>query len=378
MRINHIPFSLKALQLLKFSGLLEAQAQKLRWDAFKLINATIAGTATTNLWQLLESFFEVDEEPEEEELQDAASLTAAVHARKVEQEQEVAAKSLAITKSSVQAEEGVEEEEEEIEDTASTTSSQFTTPPVRTLSQIKESKKAMDKYPSKCELREAQLFFPASSEMMHQTGVDARYIGTCEKLSSYKGIYCCMLSDCDYGAQLKGIVYSHIHRVHLGVALGCRFCPEKCWLQACYWSIHMQSIHSQEPKFEPLVLPENIKAEPVESEVQITEERFEIPTPKCPMETEKEVETSKYIKQELDEAHTLQELAKSDDSHSYAFQSTKAHPQSAVTAIRYHKKPSIASQVASAIIMEDVVVIPETEEDESTDKEDLSNKPVPK
>ena len=96
------------------------------------------------------------------------------------------------------------------------------------------------------------------------------------------------------------------------------------------------------------------------------------------METKKEVETSKCIKQELDEAHTLQELAKSDDSHSYAFQSTKAHPQSTVAAIPYHKKPSIASQVASAIIMEDVVVVPETEEDESMDEEDSSNKPIPK
>ena len=73
-------------------------------------------------------FLGVDEEPEEEELQDATSLTAAVCARKAKQEQEVTAKSLAITKSSVQAEEGVEEEEEEIEDTASTTSSQFTAP----------------------------------------------------------------------------------------------------------------------------------------------------------------------------------------------------------------------------------------------------------
>ena len=118
------------------------------------------------------------------------------------------------------AEEGVEEEEEEIEDTALTTSSQFTAPPVRTLSQIKESKKAMEKYPSKCELREAQLFFPTSSETMHQTGVDAHYIGTRKKLSGYKGIYCCMYSDCDYGAQVKGIVYSHIRQGPLGSCLG--------------------------------------------------------------------------------------------------------------------------------------------------------------
>ena len=275
------------------------------------------------------------------------------------------------------AEEGIEEEEEEIEDTALTTSSQFTDPPVHTLSQIKESKKTMEKYPSKCELQEAQLFSPTSSETMHQTGVDARYIGTREKLSGYKGIYCCLYSDCDYGAQVKGIVYSHIRQAHLGVALGCRFCPGKCWWQARYWSIHMQSVHPQEPKFEPLVLPENIKAEPIESKVQITEERFEIPTPKHLLETEKEAETSKCIKQELDEAHALQEFAKSDDSHLYAFQSTKAHPQSSVAAIHYCKKPSTASQVASAIIMEDVVVVPETE-DELTDEEDSSNKPVPK
>ena len=181
-----------------------------------MINATITGTATTNLWQLLEGFFRVDEEPEEEDLQDAASLAATLRARKQEQEHDKSAKSLAVTKSKVVAEEGLEEEEEEeIEDTASTTSSQFTTPPSRTLSQIKESKKAMEKYPSKCELREAQLFFPTSSETMHQTGVDARYIGTREKLSGYKGIYCCMFGDCDYAAQVKGIVYSHIRRVTL-------------------------------------------------------------------------------------------------------------------------------------------------------------------
>ena len=137
----------------------------------------------------------------------------------------------------------------------------------------------------------------------------------------------------------------------------------------------MQSIHPQEPKFEPLVLPKNIKAEPIESKVQITEERFEIPTPKQLLETEKEVETSKCIKQELDEAHVLWELAKSDDSHLYAFQSTKAHPQSAIVAIRYHKKPSTASQVASAIVMEDIVL---DVEDEPLDEEDQPSKPTPK
>ena len=102
---------------------------------------------TTNLWQLLKSFFGVDEEPEEEDLQDAASLTAAIQACKLEQEWDVTAKSLLVSKSNVILEEGIEEVEEEIEDTASMTSSQFTGPPTCTLSQIKESKKAIEKYP---------------------------------------------------------------------------------------------------------------------------------------------------------------------------------------------------------------------------------------
>ena len=137
----------------------------------------------------------------------------------------------------------------------------------------------------------------------------------------------------------------------------------------------MKSVHPQEPKFESLVLPENIKAEPIESEVQITEERFEIPTPKRLLEAENEAETTKRIKQELDEVHALQALAKSDNSHNYAFQSTRAFPQSSVAAIHYCKKPSTASQVASAIVMEDIVL---DVEDELLDEEDQPSKPTPK
>ena len=86
----------------------EVQAQKLRCDALKLINSTITGTATTNLWQLLEGFFGVDEEPEEEDLQDTASLAATLRARKQEQEHDNSAKSLTVPKSNVVVEEGLE------------------------------------------------------------------------------------------------------------------------------------------------------------------------------------------------------------------------------------------------------------------------------
>ena len=84
----------------------------------------------------------------------------------------------------------------------------------------------------------------------------------------------------------------------------------------------MQNAQPQEPKFKPLVIPENIKAEPVESEVQMTEEWFEIPTPKHLLEAEKEAETTKCIKQKLSETQALRELAKSDEGYSYTFQSS--------------------------------------------------------
>ena len=84
----------------------------------------------------------------------------------------------------------------------------------------------------------------------------------------------------------------------------------------------MQNAHPQEPKFEPLVIPKNIKAEPVESKFQMTEEWFEIPTPKHLLEAKKEAETTKCIKQKLSETQALRELAKSDEGYSYTFQSS--------------------------------------------------------
>ena len=116
----------------------------------------------------------------------------------------------------------------------------------------------------------------------------------------------------------------------------------------------MQNVHPQQPKFEPLVLPEGIKAKPVESEIVITQEKLEIPVPKRSSEADKDATITKHIKRELSETQALEELARTDESHTFAFQSTRANPQSAVTAIRHRIKPSVASQVASAIVLEDV------------------------
>ena len=60
--------------MLQILGVLELRSQQLRCHAFKMINVTICGTATTEFWRLMESYFRVDEDADEGALEDAQSL----------------------------------------------------------------------------------------------------------------------------------------------------------------------------------------------------------------------------------------------------------------------------------------------------------------
>ena len=72
--------------MLQLSGVLETCSLQLRREVLKLINATICGTATTDLWKVLESFFGVDEDPDESTLEDAQSLAEVLKLCKEEKE----------------------------------------------------------------------------------------------------------------------------------------------------------------------------------------------------------------------------------------------------------------------------------------------------
>ena len=203
------------MQLLQYSGLLEMQAHRLRCDALCLQNAALCGTATTNFLDMMENFFGVEEDEEEAKMEDAASFATFIKQNKEEHAKELQSKALSITKGSVEHKEIGDEEESE---SVASTSSQASKP--HTLSQMSKHK---EKYPTKCKLSEAQLFYPTSLESLHETGLDGKYIGTRENLPGYKGLYCCLFGNCDYGAQVRGNTLSHIRRVHLGAAFGCRF-----------------------------------------------------------------------------------------------------------------------------------------------------------
>ena len=253
------------------------RAHRLRRDALKLQAAALCGSASTNFLNLMENFYGVDEEEEEGALEDAASFTAFVKQHREEWEKEKASAKLSVSKGSVEKEElgDEEEDEEDIEDSASTTS---LVSKRKTLKQLKVSTADQEKYPSKCNLKEAELFFPTSASTLHDTGVDPKYIGTREGLSGYKGLYCCLFEGCDYGAQVRANTLSHIRRVHLGHAVGCRFCPTHAWWQARTWSDHKTHTHPNIPKYPPQNVT-GLPTEPSTGEIAISEERFEVQVP---------------------------------------------------------------------------------------------------
>ena len=349
------------MQLLQFSGLLEQQAHRLRRDALKLQAAALCGSASTNFLNLMENFYGIDEEEEEGALEDAASFTAFVKQHREEWEKEKASAKLSVSKGSVEKEElgDEEEDEEDIEDSASTTSSVSKR---KTLKQLKVSTADQEKYPSKCNLKEAELFFPTSASTLHDTGVDPKYISTREGLSGYKGLYCCLFEGCDYGAQVRANTLSHIRRVHLGHAVGCRFCPTRAWWQARTWSDHMTHTHPNVPKYPPQDVT-GLPTEPSTGEIAISEERLEVQVPTGTGEP-----PVKKIKEEPSTLMSYSEWEKevwkkeAEEGELYLCAEPKDNPfapRPKALAIRYRKRDT--EKAAS----EDVVIIQEEGQDDA-------------
>ena len=287
----------------------------------------------------MESFFGVEEDEAEAELEDAASMTAFVRANREERAKDAKSKSLAISKEVVESEE-VDVEEDEMEETESVVSTSSQPSKTKTRSKSVQSKK----YPTKCRLSEAQLFYPTSADSLHETGVDAKYIGSRENLSEYKGLYCCLFKDCEYGAQVRGNTYSHICRVHLGAAFGCRFCPILAWWQARSWSNHMDSVHPDQQKYEDVQLPDGpLEGIKVELELFIEQESFAIPVPKTKSVTKVDEPSAKRPKQKTSTLLSYEEweqASKEGELYLLADSPNPNQPRPKAAAIRYRNKPA--------------------------------------
>ena len=264
--------SFQALQMLMMSGALEIQAAKLRFDALQVLLGTVSGSATSNLWKLLEYYFGVDEDAAETKAAEAASLASLIKAQKAERD---ADRNVAMLQR--------KQDQEAVDAPASSTTSSESQPKGaakrKMTLQEQKAKPKEDSYPNKCDLVAAQLFFPTSTDTMHQTGVSNSWIGERLKLGGYKGCYPCMGVDCDYVTQTRAVLCSHVRRVHLGIALGCTFCPEKAWWQGRYWSEHMDKTHSDKSKFETISSGDNVVSTTEDAEMYVTEETIVIPAP---------------------------------------------------------------------------------------------------
>ena len=348
------------------------QAHCLRRDVLRLQNAALCGTVTTTFLDMMENFFGVEEDEQEAKMEDAASFTAFIKQNKEEQAKELQSKAFSVTKGSVEHEEiGDEEESKSI----TSTSSQASKP--HTLTQMSKHK---EKYLMKCKLSEAQLFYPTSSKSLHETDIDGKYIGTRENLPGYKGLYCYLFGNCNYGAQVCGNTLLHIRRVHLGAVFGCRFFPELAWWQARSWSNHMDSVHPRSLSMRLLLPSGPIEAVKVEPEIFIAEEHFTIPVPKSKT-VESDEPSTKRIKKEITGFMSYQEFEKASKEGDIALLAEgkdpfQSHPKAAM--IRYRTKPSgghtaeFASGIVTSSSMDKPSKTPETkgEGGDSTDDPD--------
>ena len=198
------------MQMLQISGILELQSHQLRHDALKLMNATLCGTATTDLWHLMENYFRADEDIDEAALDEAQSLADVLKLKKQWSREDVpfVAKSTAEPDDDIT----IPEEEDDRSLTASnvtTKSVPSTTGSLQTLAQKKRATE--DKFPNFFTLKEASLFYPTNEKSMHTTEINPAHIPERMKIGGYKGFYCCLFNkDCQYATQTNGLIATHI------------------------------------------------------------------------------------------------------------------------------------------------------------------------
>ena len=273
------------MHMLMMSSVMEMQALRLRFDALRILQATLCGSATNGLWNLLENFFGVDENVKDKAIAEAKSLQAMLQKHKEDKLRDAQANQLKSTKGEVEVadkasakdnekasasakarrpvtpapsdDESVDHSDDEVdsEDVIVTGEEKQLDPKSLTLKAKKEVVASVRKYPRKCALSQADLVYPVDEDSKHQTGVDKKLIGYRQKLAGYRGAYECLWKDCDYAAQTRGVVCSHLRRVHLGKALGCPFCPKKAWFQTRYWANHMEKEHPAELWYVQVELP---------------------------------------------------------------------------------------------------------------------------
>ena len=91
------------------------------------------------------------------------------------------------------------------------------------------------------------VIFSMDENSLHDSGIKPEYLPTHEKLPHIKAMYICCFS-CDYQAESRVTVCTHIHKEHLHVMLGCPHFKHKVW-SADAWAKHICAYHPDLPVF---------------------------------------------------------------------------------------------------------------------------------
>ena len=90
---------------------------------------------------------------------------------------------------------------------------------------------------------DCKVVFPSNPETLATSGVPADFISGRYDSGQYGFLY----GDCDHKSSSRPGCATHIRRKHLGIALGCKFCPAKLFYKHASWRDHMRAKHINLP-----------------------------------------------------------------------------------------------------------------------------------
>ena len=214
-----------------------------------------------------------------------------------------------------------------------------------------------------CDLNEAIIILP-KEKSLHETGIPDGMLPSRDKVHrTAKGgsLYLCKHPKCadhPYSGDLPGYG-SHFHRVHLGICLGCPYCPDRCYWNSTGWLKHMKEKHTGAPWYSSQIVDECAQAEAMLAALQ------KDPTAHIVESTQQWVDVSLAAldepealpKEEYEDDEgkpfqhpptpTLEEFRAPSDLRQYYYTSGPN------TDIRYKKDDSIAMMVACSIVSAD-------------------------
>ena len=314
----------------------------LKKEALQHITITLAGTDTSGLFQLLTVFFgtgEADEDPFN--FLDGAPLIK---------------QPLPLTLES--------SDDEEVPASQPTTSQPSASTSAPRVPWVKKQT-----FEDLCDLNEAIIMLP-KEKSLHETGIPDGMLPSGDKVHrTAKGgsLYLCKHPKCadrPYSGDLPGY-RSHFCRVHLGICLGCPYCPDHRYWISTGWLKHMKEKHTGAPWYSSQIVDECTQAEamlaalqkdPTAHIVESAQQRVDVSLaaldePEALPKEEHEDDEGKPFQHPptptWEEFRAAIKLAPSDLRQYY-------YASGPNTDIRYKKDDSIAMMVACSIVSADI------------------------